>query len=506
DAPYLAVFDALSGTLAPISLSSPDPLAAMCRVVFPQLTCHYSATRLSALTGAPALASRTVAAIYTHLLYYPSLLVVLDERGTVLLWLPFAGAVSEPVVLQGRSAEEPPLLLVSVEFHDLGQRLGVLALPLLGNGGDFVGELQAPPYDLPVRGVVARQPVYVTFAPEGRYAAASLESGGRLVLHRLDGGTLAFDARTGVPLDGPDVAAGGASGGPFDPAAWHSAQKRLLFELEQASRSSAQGSPGEGARGLEAFAGGPGLAASQRGTALGHAAVLRRRAGDLATALADARAARDAEPQILGHQRLILDLLARTGSWDDVERELLSFDLGSRSVQELHVDAVTAALLMDRPDDAGRIIDTRLGGRLEPRERNPDGASLQALLTLARGTPERIESLLAPLPWARDYRPVALAAAIAAVLRPSFDPTLARHWIDAFRSGCGLADDAPIVAVEALLAARTGTPGPTEADLTDALARQDAAGREHLQELLFARWAHRLADEARKSGPATLGR
>ena len=506
DLPYLARFDALSGELAPITFSAPEPLAATCSTVFPQLTCHYSATQLCELPGAPAIASRTVAAIFTHLFHYTSLLVVFDERGTVMLWLPFAGAVFEPVVVPGVGPGEPPLLVVPVEFHDLGQRLGVIAIPLLPNNGNLMGEIQAPPYDLPVRGIVTRRPLYATFAPEGRYAGALLERDGRVVLQRFDSGTLAFDGRTLVPLDGPDVASGGASGGPFDPAAWLAAQRRLLVELEQASRLSAQGLPAEGAQALEAFARGPGLAPSQRGTALGLAAVLRRRAGDLPAALADARAAREAEPQIVGHQRLIIDALARTGTWTDVEREFLSFDFGPRSAQEVQVDAATAALLLGRANKAEAMIGLQLGGPLNPREENGDGAFLQALLALEQGAPDRVEALLSPLPWARSYRPVALAAAIAAALRPSFDPALARHWIDAFRTGCGLADDAPIVAVEALVAARAGTPGPTETQLADALARQDAAGREHLLELLFARWAHRLSDEARKAGTATVSR
>jgi hypothetical protein len=506
DVPYLARFDALSGELAPITFSAPEPLAATCSSVFPQLTCHYSATRMCELPGAPALASRTVAAIFTHLFHYPNLLVVFDERGTVMLWLPFAGAVFEPVVVPGAAQGELPLLVVPVEFHDLGQRLGVIAIPLLPNNGNLMGEFHAPPYDLPVRGIVSQRPMYATFAPEGRYADAVLERDGRVVLQRSGGGTLAFDGRTLVPLDGPDVAAGGASGGPFDPAAWLAAQRRLLEELEQTSRLSAQGWPAEGAQSLEAFARGPGLAPSQRGTALGQAAVLRRRAGDLPAALADARAAREAEPRIIGHQRLIIDALARTGTWADVEREFLSFDFGTVSVQEVQVDAATAALLLGRADKARTMIGLQLGGPLNPREENGDGAFLQALLALEAGAPDRVEALLAPLPWGRSYRPVALAAAIAAALRPGFDPALARHWIDAFRSGCGLSDDAPIVAVEALVAARSGTPGPTEAQLADALARQDAAGREHLLELLFARWAHRLADEARRSGTATVKR
>ncbi len=452
DLPYLARFDALSGELTPIALSPPDPLAATCSTVFPQLTCHYSATRLCELPGAPAFASRTVAAIFTHLFHYTTLLVVFDERGTVLLWLPLAGAASEPVVLPSAGAEEPPLLVVPVEFHDLGQRLGVIAIPLLRNDGNLMGEIQAPPYDLPVRGIVTRRPLYATFAPEGRYASASLERNGRVVLQRFDGSTLAFEGRTGVPLDGPDVASGGASGGPFEPAAWLAAQRRLLQELEQASRRSAQGLVAEGAQGLEAFARGPGLAVSQRGTALGFAAVLRRRAGELEAALADARAAREVEPQIIGHQRLIVDALARTGTWADVEREFLSFDIATRSAQEVLVDAVTAALLLDRADKAKTMIGFQLGGPLAPNEENGDGAFLQALLALEQGAPERVEALLAPLPWARNYRPVALSAAIAAALRPDFDPARARYWIDAFRSGCGLTDDAPIVAVEALVA------------------------------------------------------
>ena len=490
EAPSLAVFDGLSGTLTPLPFSR-DVLGVTCDTVFPRLSCDYGLSKLVAVPDEPGFGIPRFAAVYTHLLEHSNLLVVFDGSGTALAWLPFAGAIQKPVFLPARGdPPHPPLLVASVEFHDLGQRLGIVALPLTFNGTPVVGAFEAPPYDLPVHDTIARRPEYVTFAPVGRYAEASVGPDGRLQLARSDGPPLAFDARSGVPLDGPDA--------PRDPTAWLAAQGRLLEVLEQAARHGAAGLPGEGASLLERFADAEARAPSQRGTALGLAAALRRRTGELDQALEDARKARAEEPELLGHQRLLIDLLARSGSWSQVQQALLSFDLGARSAQDLPADAVAAALMLRRAAEARQIMEKAMGAPLRPDERQVGNALFQALLALEEGAPERVEALLAPVPWASEYSQVALVGAIAAALRDPFDPEAVARWEGAARTGCGVSVAAPLVAVDALVAARTGQPGPTEAQLADALARQDAAGREHLVELLLARWAHRLADEAAK--------
>jgi hypothetical protein len=489
DAPYMAVFNSLSGTLSPFAIAERDPLAATCGTVFPDLSCHYSVTRLVALPGAPNLGSAVFAAIFTHQIEYSNLLAVFDMAGRPLLWFPFAGAIQNPVVLPAEPGTgDPPLLLAPVEFHDLGQRLGLVAIPLLRNGGPLVGEAQAPPYDLPSHDMFPQKPRFVTFAPEGRYATISLEPAGRVRLDVHGGRSFTFDARSGVPLDGPDV--------PRDRTAWLAARRRLIELLEQAAGPDVNGRPDRGAPALESFAAEPELAPSQRGTALGFAAVLRRRAGDLDRALANTRAALAAEPAILGHRRLLVDLLARKGDWDAVSKALDSFGRKTLPEQELRGAAVAAALLLGRIPEATVLIRQSFGGTYQANERKPDNALFQSLLALEKGAAGEAEVLLTGIPWAADYSQVALAGAIAAALRDPADPEAVARWARAARAGCGVSVDAPLVAVDALVAARTGRPGPTQARLADALARQDAAGREHLVELLFARWAHRLADEA----------
>ena len=499
DAPYMALFDSLRGEFAPFEPALWDPLGVICRNAFAGFSCDYSVTRLAALPGAPNLGEPTFAAIYTHLHEYPNLLVVFDAVGQPLLWLPSAGAVRNPVLLPaGGDPDGLPLLLVPIEFHDLGQRMGLLALPLLRDEGALVGEAQAPPYDLPVHEMFPQKPVFVTFTPFGRYGPIALEPGGRARLLPDGSAPLTFDARTGVPLDGPDA--------PDDPAAWLAAQRRLLELLEVAASRGAANQVGSGAETLERYAAEPDLSPSQRGTALGFAAVLRRRTGELDRALADTRAALEVEPEILGHRRMLIDLLARTAGWSATWQAFESFRGGKLPEQELRGGLVAAALLLGRTTEARTLVRLWYGGTMGPEDVQAEKALYQSLLALETGDFAGVESLLAPLPWAGEYSQASLAGAIAAVQRDPLDPAAVARWIEAARTGCGVKVEAPLVAVEALLAARTGRPGPSEAQLADALARQDAAGREHLLELLFARWARRLADESRKPGTATARR
>ena len=127
DAPALLTLETWGGDPVAVRFT-PDVEAKTCRTVFPGLSCSYGLSCLvripeSIVPGPPAFV-----AILTHLVEYTNLLVVFDARGVVHSWLPFAGAIQDPLFLPaGDDPSQPALLIASVEFHDLGQRLGILA-------------------------------------------------------------------------------------------------------------------------------------------------------------------------------------------------------------------------------------------------------------------------------------------------------------------------------------------------------------------------------------------
>ena len=157
---------------------------------------------------------------------------------------------------------------------------------------------------------------------------------------------------------------------------------------------------------------------------------------------------------------------------------------------------MAAALLVASPETAQREIDQRFPAQVDRAIRDHYGVLFRALLALERGDPHGAWTALDRRPWTREYSQLAVAGAIAAALDPAASRDERDGWIAATRAGCGPVYESLLTVLADLQAARDGTAGPPAPDVVAALARQDAAGREHLVELLLARWAHRVADEA----------
>jgi hypothetical protein len=426
---------------------------------------------------------------FSHLSDFPEQLLVFDEVGSVELQIHHPGRFNYPPVVV-RDPRGREMILVCGVNNRLGMRGVVFALPVPGDV-TIPAAVGAPPFDLPIP--EDSRPYWYTFLPAATTPLVTVQ-GNVVSLTFGSTATSRLDLNDGVPLDAADRGGLGIE-------TWRDRQARLLDLLSRVADLSERGRDAEAAEDLEAFAAAPDLAPAQRGVSLARGAELRRRSGDLTAALRDADGALAAEPAITGHYRLVIDLLARQGRWDEIlRREKGALGEALRHA-ELQRDLAIAALVTGHESEARTLY---------PYLRDATGGSsyygtyCAALLALHRG--DAAEALRV-LGLASDPGPeldFLRALALALDSPPRVEQALRKLAVASESKGVGQA--LPFVPLEAYLDRLGGRRVPRDAEIAASLADQRASARENLVDLYWLPWGEALAAAADLAGGATSAR
>lgn len=464
-------------------LSSPELTRAPLERSFHDFADEYFAHDLVLLPWRSARGEPLYAATVRHR-NYPSAALIFDGRGAVSTIAAHPGHLGNPIPVEpeadGTRGRDPIVVFGGVN-RDADDRHVLVALEASAVVTTMLaGVIAIPPYAHPAR-PEARDPAFYTFLPEGRYGEER-RSDDEIVVWLEDVGERRFDARTGAPKDGPDAA--------VPRAEWLSNQKALIEELRRTGDEAAHRDVESAAARLENFATRTGLAPSQRGVALGRAAVLWRRAGKIDRAIALTETALSNEPGIVGHRRRMVDLLVRAGRSGEALERSASWSVKPSCV-EIARDRLLAALLSGDPGAVDQLPAGQASGR-SFREGIPDWVTLVNDLHRARFDDASRFLSTRSLDADPDLAfPAALAFALA-------DPPRLADAERALRiaeTTKGAGRTPPFATLRAYLALRRGSPGTgsTTAEIEGELARIAAAAREDLADWYFEAWAHALA-------------
>ena len=440
----LARADLLTGSVEPLAPPGLlDPATRRFPAFFPHFGTDFGGSgRLLALPPSGDAGPRFAASFKQD--EYPALLSIFSERQVDLLtphpgWI-WSLALAEPSVPGSRR-----LLVAAAENHPLGQRLAVFAVPADGPIG--AARVGFPPFDLDLSS--PREPVFYTFLSRGGEVSLAVE-GDRVRVDSADGKSLVLDASTGVPVELADRDG-------LSPGEWQAQQKELFARLLAAGRvpPEADAARLDAAAGpLEAFAAQPRLGRVQRGVALARAAQLRMRQGRDAAALELIEQAVDLEPQVPGHYRLRIDLLARLGRWMEAADTLAGSPSIVASADPVRFQLVLAGLASGQLDGVRAFLAQSLD---RPRFGSDYYDHLaSALVDLHAGRGDDAVAHLDRIPRSRVLPNFAFYRAMADVLRGTPDLADARGALAVARQGRGSGHCPPFAALEAYLDALEG--------------------------------------------------
>ena len=433
---------------------------------------------------------------YQHIFEFPDVGVVFDAAGAECLRISHPGRMNwNGLSVPGHSGEAVAFAVSGVN-NLLGRRAVILCFnePAVTEAG----ALRIPPYRAIVEGNVG--PRYYTFLsyPGG---GDLTEEDGHGAIACVGDHKVVFDLETGIPIEPEERDNLGV-------IAWQTAQNDLLGALLKAAELSRQGDDAGAAAALESFASGDGLARVHRGVALGRAAELRRRAGDLAKALTLAERAAATEPLVSGHQRLQIDLLARMGRWEEIKRRVAATAGRSHSTDEFASDLFLAALVTGNAAEAERYLPK---GSDATSSASTTYVRCKAILLLHQGKPvEAIRLLHNPNMEISSSPDFAFLRALAMALDGSSRPEDALQQLDVAEEGKGMGMVFPFVPLRIFLKTvrsedsgqgSSGYIAPSRMTLDSekleaSLSRQRSAGREGLYDLCGVPWGEALAAAA----------
>jgi tetratricopeptide (TPR) repeat protein len=416
--------------------------------------------------------------------HYPALLAIVSARSAELL-TPHPGWIWDLGLIEPDPSDPRSLLVGVAQNHDLDQRTVLFAVPADPSNGSL--RVSFPPYELDVSSPSEAE--YYTLLPRGSAAHLLIERDAVRVMFD-DGKTVALAPRTGVPLQSADR--GGLSA-----AEWQAAQKDLLGALLAAGRASRADDPSQladAAATLQAYAARERLAPAQRGPALARAAVLLRRLGDESSALDLALRTQELEPDVPGHYRLVLDLLARLQRWPEAVALLDRASSLARDQDDVLRDLVVAGLATGQVDTVrSRLARLREPGR--PNSVNQD-ALLLGLFALHEGDGDAAAAHFVKIENAGAAADVAFYRAIAEALRSTPDIAAAGAHLETARAGHGDGHYFPFKALEAYLAVLENRTPDAFPALDAELADQRRAARENVLDWYFVPWGEAFVARA----------
>lgn len=297
-----------------------------------------------------------------------------------------------------------------------------------------------------------------------------------------------MDPQTGEPLESQD-----RDGQPRK--SWKEDQNQLLRILRNSSRHALNGKPDAGAHELEEFLESGERSATHFGIAAGRAAVLRRKEGNITRALELAEQALEREPDVVGHARLVIDLLTREGKWTEARRILESKPQIHMWQGEIRQDLFLGALIEGRTESAREFLawKTALAPTADPIYYDP---LLETLYFSHQGQPEEAEKNAKKIQGEdRDSLAFLLSALISAT-KNTPDYRAAEDFLAEAEKGNGDGQTLPFEPLRAFLRAKQHQPLGDPSVLEQAVADQETAGKENILDIYFVPWAHALAARA----------
>jgi hypothetical protein len=418
---------------------------------------------------------------------YPALLAIFSSRQVDLL-TPHPGWIWDLALVAPNAPSDRALLAAAAQNHPLGQRLAVFAIPASGPIGS--ARVAFPPFELDLSS--PGEAAFYTLLPHGGTASLALR-GDRLQVDGDDGSTTVLDARTGVPIEPQDRDG-------LAPDEWQSRQQELLERLLVAGRLSAAAAdaPLDAAAGsLEEFAAQPRLGRAQRGVALARAAHLRMRQGRDAEALALVERAVALEPEVPGHHRLRIDLLARLGRWPEAVRTVAESPAVVAGTDPVKLELVVAGLASGEVDGVRALLTGRPEG---PRFGSGYFDHLaSALVELQRGRGDDAARHLDRIPRSREMPNFAFFWAMAEATRDAPDPAELRSFLGVARTWNGAGHCPPFASLEALAGALDGNPAANPEVITAELDTLRRAARESALDRWYLAWIEAFGARATRT-------
>ncbi len=482
DAPNgLLRLDMLTGAMSPLPFRGHDGTPIEPLPFWPGYDQVYFISSMKALATRTHAGRSLFAIDYTHVGGPPSCVVVINDLGVVVGAYPHDGFIRETTVeLPPREATDP--MRLAFVAHNTGlRRLSVFAVtvPLLDTFPDIVS---LPPFELDRR-TTTRRPLFYVFLPRVNSTASLCLRQGAIEVRHPDGNVIPLDASTGAPLnaehrDGATI------------SEWTAHQAGLLKALEVGAGFDLDGRHEAAAAVLEAYGREAGVTRVQRSVALERAALFLQRGGFVARALDLAREVAKLEPDEVGHVETLIELLSRCGRW----REARDLALARPTLDaNTYTILVRAGLVAGETDEVERLL-VRAPSASRMKEIVFTDRVRYALIT------GRVDEILAAPEWKdvslAEPRNAALAA-FAEVLRERPDAARLLSLVDLLetrRAG----NYPPVVPLRALVAALSGTPGPSRDAIEASLAEHHRLGLEEMRFRFVELWAEAITARALK--------
>ncbi len=480
----VAILDLWRSKLRPWPLPNPQVWNGSPAAHFPKFDDFYGGRVLTALPFRNRHGRPLFASILEHVSDYPSVAVIFGEVDGAIAIIPHLGHVAS--VFPVGSPNEPPsrqLVVFHGESLPLGNRGVLFAVSLSGAPRGSFGNIAVPPYDIPIAATNLRQLAYFSMTSFGPSATVS-RIGDQIEISNPSEPSTRYDLRTGVPLDGPER--------PANPEEWLRNQGDLVSLLRVSSAAVSQADLTKAAQLLEVFAGRDALSASQQGVALARAAFYWRRTGELNRALELCTRARSTEPYVMGHTRMLIDLLARVGRWDDAPREraMAPSRVGDR--EEVKRDLLVAGLVTKHIDSVSALLSKT---PVDPKVADSWAVSNQAMFLVERGAYSEAADFVDRYPPLMSEGPIAMLGAIAHTLKPRPDVRRAIELLEAAERSKGAGRWLPVFALRRRLARLGSEPGPTDQAIATEAREQQDAGRDDIVDL----WWERIGDRIRNN-------
>ncbi len=477
----LARVDPLTGRTAPFWTSALLRGRTGFPLCFPRIDASYSGHQLHAFRVRER-SDRVFVATYHHADQFPALFAVFSQKQPGVLQ-PHPGWIWDVAAVDREPSEGGALLVFLATSHHAGMRAVVFAVPLEQSLSGSI--IAIPPFELDL-GETERATFY-TFLSTGY-------RGGRLEVDRdrVDvvlgaGRRIPIDIRTGAPKSAADR--GGLSTGE-----WSDGQQELTERLMRSGKLARNGtreSSIQAAQLLEEFAESRPLSAAQQGVAFARAAELRRRAGQIDVALKLVRRALEAEGDVPGHYRLLIDLETRRGRWLETLQELDEAKGVAAETNEVVRDLIVAGLVSGHPEDVRK----RLNSATPDAVNALYGATEHAFLALHDGEGARAAKMLDGAPYAQHHQEYPFLRALALAIGPQPGASAERQ-LEMAEGVLGAGQRLPVRCVRAYLDVLQGR-APRDLEAVELeLREQHLAGRENVIDLYFAYWAEAFAARA----------
>lgn len=458
---------------------------------FPRESDDYFGGRLLRIPGSDRSGVRRFVAILQHQPNEPSAALVINDNMQVEGLIPQSGQFNEAMLLLASpAANAPHLLALAGESLPFGNRPVLMGIELERGANTLHGFVPLPPYDLRMQASPYSAVRYYTCAIGGR--AADFSQDGTVATIGIGPlGRYTFDLNTGTPLDGPDK--------PDDPIRWRKNQSDLWAAFIASNAKRDVGDLEQAARVLELFLGRADLSQTQQGVAAGRAALMWQRAGALEKALAQCEHAVATEPLVIGHWRMLVDLLSRLGRWNEAAQRIAVSPAIIRNTWELHRDFMVGGLVFGDPEKTVPYITT-----LDPRP--SDGSETAAndalLYWLTTGQYQRVVDFVDEFPRQKLKPWMAMYDVIAHLKLGTFETKHVSEMFAMAEAGRGESKVLPLALVRSILARRDGTEAPS----ADLIAKERREAEELARESIVQVWWNLMAERLRSSQPAAQAR